>query len=83
MIQFYDQKQIDNKGIFNSFMSKVVQAEIESNSLIQPQGNKLAVLILKAFLSDLNAQRNKHVNEEAYQVLNNDASALISVLQGN
>lgn len=62
---------IDNSGICNSLLSKANNASIDNNSA----GN-----ILNAMINDINAQRGKHINEKAFQILNSDLQGLISNL---
>lgn len=71
---------IDNKRIYNSLLVKVKLAKKASDMKIQPLGKKLAIASLKVFLFKLNTQRGKHVKEEAYQILSNDASLILKNL---
>lgn len=81
--ELFNQGFIDDKKIYISLLLQVQAAEKASNMKIQPLGNKLAVVALKIFLLELNAQRGKHVKEEAYQILNSEARLLIDKLKVN
>ncbi len=64
---------IDNKGILNSLIKKV-------DSAIKSKDEKPLDKILNSFINELNAQRGKHVKEEAYQILIDDANLIIKNL---
>lgn len=78
--KYYTNGNIDNKGIYNSLMTKVENAEKEYISVDQSQGLKQTLSHLKTFISELNAQKNKHIELGAYQVLLDDANAIIQKL---
>jgi hypothetical protein len=65
---------ITNQGIRNSLKVKIEQIEKHLNRAeYQPANN-----VTKAFLSELAAQRGKHVSEQAYQTLKGFVDAIIS-----
>ena len=59
---------IDNAGIKESLVKKL-QAVVK---------NKIDKVLANAFLSELEAQKNKHINEQAYQLLKEDIEWLLS-----
>ncbi|MFC1522960.1 C39 family peptidase [Elusimicrobiota bacterium] len=64
---------IDNQGIYNS-LKKKIGAAISA----QWRGKaKVIRNILQSFINELEAQRNKHIKDEAYQVLKNDVEVLL------
>jgi len=73
----YQKGWIDNKGIYNSLYKKLEHAQKQ----LAKNKTKQAVNQLNAFLSELNAQKGKHVNEEAYNLLHFNAKALIKRLE--
>ncbi len=78
--ELFNLRLINNKRIYNSLLVKVKLAKKASDMKIQPLGKKLAIAGLKVFLFELNTQRGKHVKEEAYQILSNDASLILKNL---
>jgi YD repeat-containing protein len=74
----YQQGQIDNEGVYHSLRAKLTQAQDDIN---QGQRDK-AVQELEAFVNEVEAQRGKHVTEEAADRLIALAQRLIAQLQG-
>ena len=67
---------IDNAGIANSLDQKLENAKVKIS-----QGNKNAAKnILQAFINELEAQRGKHINDNAFYLLKLNAEFLISKL---
>ena len=79
--KLYEQKLIDNKGIYLS-LDVQVDLAIKAEKLNTKLGDRLAITLLKTFLLELKAQRGKHVKEDAYQILNYDADYLLKSLSG-
>ncbi|MDZ7723785.1 MAG: hypothetical protein U5R06_13515 [candidate division KSB1 bacterium] len=73
----YQKGWIDNKGIYNSLTKKLKHAQKQ----LDKRNIKQAINQLKAFLNQLEAQRVKHVNEEAYNLLHFNAEALIERME--
>lgn len=69
----FDNGFIDNQGTLNSLLNKVDQA-------IKSQNKNSQKDILNSFTNELNAQRNKHLKEESYQILIIDIDFLIKNL---
>ncbi len=67
----YNYGQITNKGVYNSLIKKL-------DSAIGLKDKKDYEFVLRPFINELKAQRGKHITEQAYLVLMNDISALIS-----
>ena len=68
---------IDNPGTANALASKIEAAQ----SAAARGENQTAVNILQAFQNQVNAQTGKHISGIAPQVLNEDASSIVSQLQ--
>lgn len=62
---------IDNGGIYNSLLAKATISQI-LNSI----NKKTSLNILNSLLNELNAQRGKHITEDAYQILLYDVNYL-------
>ncbi|HSW88740.1 MAG TPA: C39 family peptidase [Candidatus Saccharimonadales bacterium] len=77
--ELYKQSLIDNYGIFFSLETEVKLA-IKANDTSTKNGTKISITLLKTFLLELNSQRDKHIKESAYQILNNEANYLIKNL---
>lgn len=71
--ELFNQGFIDNKGIFNSLMKKI-------DSAIKSSDKESTKDILNSYTNELNAQRGKHITEEAYQILYDDSNFLIKSL---
>lgn len=73
----YQKGGIVNKGIYTSLSKKLENAK---KHLDQGQA-KQAGNLLKAFLNEIEAQREKHLTKEAYSVLRFNAECLIKRLE--
>lgn len=74
----YQKGWIDNKGIYNSLSKKLEHAQKQ----LDKGKTKQALNQLNAFLNQLEAQKGKHVNEEAYNLLHFNVEALIERMEG-
>jgi hypothetical protein len=72
-----DLNWIDNKGVLNSLMQKLENAEA---AFARGQDDS-AVNMLNAFINEINAQRGKHIKAEAADMLISDAQAFIQKIQ--
>lgn len=73
----YELKDISNKGIYNSLSKKVDNAEKQ-----EEKGKyNTAINHINAFINEVEAQRGKHVREDAADILIEDAEALIKFYQ--
>lgn len=68
---------IDNMGIFVSLKMKI-DLEIKASLFNTGPKSKTTGDLLKTFLAELNAQRGKHISEDAYQILSLEAKFLIN-----
>ena len=73
----FDLGWIQDKGIANSLDQKLDNAKAQ----LVRKNNKSAKNILEAFVSEVEAQKNKHLTSEAYALLKFNAEYLISKLQ--
>ncbi|MFO7888919.1 MAG: hypothetical protein R6V04_01115 [bacterium] len=73
----YKKGWIDNKGIYNSLSKKLENAQKQ----LEKGKTKQALNHLNAFLNQLKAQKGKHVNEEAYNLLHFNVEALIERME--
>ncbi|PIP74303.1 MAG: hypothetical protein CO135_02535 [Candidatus Levybacteria bacterium CG_4_9_14_3_um_filter_35_16] len=64
-------KFIKNNGVYNSLLTKVVISQI-----VNQINKNVSKNFLNSLLNELNAQRGKHITEDAYQILFYDASYL-------
>ena len=64
---------ITNKGIYNSLSKKIDNAEKQADK----GKSKTAINNLNAFINEVEAQRDKHITEDAAVILVEDAEALI------
>lgn len=62
---------IDNGGIYNSLLAKATISQI-----INLINKNTSLNILNSLLNELNAQRGKHITEDAYQILLYDVNYL-------
>ena len=72
-----DLNWIDNKGILNSLMKKLENAE----AAFARGQIKTTINELNAFINEVKAQKGKHIKEEAADILINDAQSLIEQIQ--
>jgi hypothetical protein len=71
--RFYQEGKIDNKGIKNSLLAKLMNAQAQMD-----KGQvKAALNILKAFINEVEAQSGKHIQMEAANMLIADAKAIM------
>jgi len=73
----YQKGWIDNKGIYNSLSKKLEHAQKQ----LDKGKTKQAINQLNAFLNQLETQKGKHVNEQAYNLLHFNAEALIARME--
>jgi len=75
--QAFDLNWIDNQGIVNSLDQKLenTKAQIEKGK------TNIAVNQLNAFINEVEAQRNKHLTEEAYALLKYNVEYLVWQLE--
>ncbi len=74
--RFYAEGKIDNRGVYNSLMMKLIQAE---NAIAKGKYQN-ARNLLKAFISEVQAQSGKHITPEAAAILIADANWVLSGL---
>lgn len=78
--KFYSDGSIDNKGAYKSLLKKVELAERMSNMRLESVGKRVAGSLLRSFLQELEAHRGRHVEENAYQMLKDDANYILKHL---
>jgi FIMAH domain len=74
--EYYTDGSINNKGIYNSLIRKAENAQ----KSYEEGKTKTAINHLNAFLNELEAQNGKHLTNEAYTLLKNNADYLIEKL---
>jgi hypothetical protein len=74
----YKTGSVNNKGIANSLISKLETARAQ----LDKGKSKQAINALEAFLNELEAQRGKHVNIDAYEYLRENVMSIIEQISG-
>ena len=71
------QGAIDSQGLANSLIAKLETAQKQ----LEDEKPKQAVNALNAFLNELDAQHEKHINDEVYTYLKEQVESLISQIE--